>query len=134
VRAADVVGSKGRTRVTGGDLRRRFDLRDTWAFFKAITTSQPKSGAPSGDGGGASPGASAARAGLRAGRPRLPAAPGLRGPGAVARRAQLALVAATTSGRGGAYRVEVPAAGRYRVIAGGATGPVVTVSARRRAA
>src|SRR3954466_512249 len=38
VRAADVVGSKGRTRVTGADLRRRLGLRDTWAYFTALSS------------------------------------------------------------------------------------------------
>ena len=33
---ADVVGSGGRTRVTGPELRSRFGLDDTWAFF-AVT-------------------------------------------------------------------------------------------------
>src|SRR3954453_11990365 len=51
VREADIVGSKGRERLSRTYLRRRFDLRDTWAFFKAITTKQPKS-APSDDSGG----------------------------------------------------------------------------------
>jgi stage II sporulation protein D len=35
---ADVIGSRGRTRVTGGQLRARFGLFDTWAFFTSITT------------------------------------------------------------------------------------------------
>ena len=34
---ADVIGSRGRTRVTGGQLRARFGLFDTWAFFTSIT-------------------------------------------------------------------------------------------------
>ena len=35
---ADVIGTRGRTRVTGGQLRARFGLFDTWAFFTSITT------------------------------------------------------------------------------------------------
>lgn len=36
---ADVVGSGGRTRVTGPTLRARFGLFDTWATFRVITAS-----------------------------------------------------------------------------------------------
>src|SRR4051812_44899294 len=35
---ADVIGSRGRTRVTGGQLRARFGLFDSWAFFTSITS------------------------------------------------------------------------------------------------
>jgi stage II sporulation protein D len=35
---AEVVGSRGRTLVTGGQLRARFGLFDTWAFFTSIST------------------------------------------------------------------------------------------------
>jgi SpoIID/LytB domain protein len=50
---ADVVGSKGRTRVTGGTLRARFGLFDTWAFFTSITSGEapppePDPGPPTG--------------------------------------------------------------------------------------
>ena len=36
--AADVVGSRGTTRVTGSTLRARFGLYDTWGYFTAIAT------------------------------------------------------------------------------------------------
>jgi stage II sporulation protein D len=36
---ADVVGTKGRTRVTGPTLRARFGLFDTWATFSTISSS-----------------------------------------------------------------------------------------------
>jgi stage II sporulation protein D len=35
---ADVVGTRGRSSVTGGDLQQRFGLRSTWARFTLITT------------------------------------------------------------------------------------------------
>jgi len=35
---ADVVGSAGRTRVTGATLRARLGLYDTWAYFSSIRT------------------------------------------------------------------------------------------------
>ncbi|MEA2126120.1 MAG: hypothetical protein QOI80_2902 [Solirubrobacteraceae bacterium] len=37
---ADVVGSRGRTRVSGGTLRDRLGLYDTWAYFTSIKSSQ----------------------------------------------------------------------------------------------
>src|SRR5829696_5678712 len=39
---ADVVGSRGRTRVTGATLRGRFGLYDTWAFYTSISTKKAK--------------------------------------------------------------------------------------------
>ena len=33
-----MIGTRGRTRVTGGQLRARFGLFDSWAFFTSITT------------------------------------------------------------------------------------------------
>ncbi len=67
---ADVVGTKGRTRVTGPTLRQVFGLFDTWATFNVITASgetanptsdatAPSSGAE-GETGGVSPGAARA--------------------------------------------------------------------------
>ncbi|HEV2771079.1 MAG TPA: hypothetical protein VGV40_12925, partial [Solirubrobacteraceae bacterium] len=35
---ADVVGSEGRTTLSGAQLRARLDLPDTWAYFTTITT------------------------------------------------------------------------------------------------
>lgn len=67
---ADVVGSRGRTRVTGPTLRLVFGLRDTWATFNVISadgttanptakTTAPDSGA-AGETGGISPGTASA--------------------------------------------------------------------------
>jgi stage II sporulation protein D len=36
--AADVVGTRGSTRVTGATLRARFGLYDTWGYYTAIAT------------------------------------------------------------------------------------------------
>src|SRR3954471_4555440 len=36
--AADILGSRGRTRVNGATLRARFGLFDSWAFFTSITS------------------------------------------------------------------------------------------------
>jgi stage II sporulation protein D len=37
---AEVIGSRGRTLVTGGQLRARLGLFDTWAFFTSISTGE----------------------------------------------------------------------------------------------
>ncbi len=60
---ADVIGSRGRTRVTGGQLRARLGLFDTWAFFTSITTGEEpaaRAGAEGPPTGGAEPFGSAA--------------------------------------------------------------------------
>jgi stage II sporulation protein D len=67
-----VVGSGGRTRISGPQLRARFGLYDTWATFNVISASgqttnpasQPDPNAPPADGqtGGVSPGGGGARA------------------------------------------------------------------------
>jgi stage II sporulation protein D len=36
--AADVVGTRGTTRVTGAMLRARFGLYDTWGYYTSIAT------------------------------------------------------------------------------------------------
>src|SRR4051794_27375708 len=75
---ADVVGSRGRARVTGPQLRSIFGLRDSWATYNVITASgsvdNPSSpstddGSASGgsDTGGASPGGQARTAFFRSG-------------------------------------------------------------------
>jgi stage II sporulation protein D len=38
--AADVIGTGGRTRATGAQLRARLDLFDSWAFFTSIVTGE----------------------------------------------------------------------------------------------
>jgi stage II sporulation protein D len=40
--AAQVVGTRGRTRVSGATLRARFGLYDTWAFYTSISTKKAK--------------------------------------------------------------------------------------------
>jgi stage II sporulation protein D len=127
VRVANVVGTKGRSRVSGAELRRRLGLRDTWAYFKTISTSTSRSGSSS------SGGARAARAGagavLRGSVFPARAGSEVRVEWGVGRSWQV--VATTLTGRGGAYRVAVGAPGRYRVVSGGVTGPVVRVTTRR---
>src|SRR3954447_11622675 len=63
---ADIIGSRGRTRVNGATLRARFGLYDSWMFFTSITTGdapppeEPAPGDPAAPTGGAEPFGSAA--------------------------------------------------------------------------
>jgi stage II sporulation protein D len=128
VRAADVVGSKGRVRTTGAMLRKKLGLKDTWAFFTAIST-QKKDPEKAGASGGTPPAARAAAAdagGVLAGRV-VPVRRGaeVRVQRRVAGRWRPAAV--TLAGRGGAYRTTVPGPGVYRVLARGVIGPAVRV-------
>ena len=86
---ADVIGTRGRTRVTGGQLRARFGLFDSWAFFTSITTGdepppEPTPTTPARRPGGTEPFgvrrrcSAAAAAGRRRGRARAARAPGRR--------------------------------------------------------
>ena len=43
---ADIIGSRGRTTITGPQLRTRFGLMDTWAYFTFIDTKAKKEPAP----------------------------------------------------------------------------------------
>jgi stage II sporulation protein D len=125
--AADVVGSRGRTRVNGAMLRARFGLYDSWAYFTSIkTTPTPPPSEPDPT-GGATPVVArvAAIAGL-AGYV-LPARAGERV--RIQRRTggHWVTVEQPTAGRGGRYSVGVPSTGLYRVLHRGVTGPVVRV-------
>ena len=142
---ADVVGSAGRTRVDGATLRRKLGLFDTWAYFTAVTTEEtPPAEEPlpeldpqaAGDpnGGAPSPGgrlvvrtSHSAIASLRgrvvpgrAGRDLVRVERFVRGTG-------WRSVGSAPVREGGRYSLPVFWPGRYRVVARGATGPVVRV-------
>ncbi|HEY8582511.1 MAG TPA: SpoIID/LytB domain-containing protein [Capillimicrobium sp.] len=145
---ADVVGTGGRTTVTGSTLQQRFGLRDTWITFNALVTqveAPPKGklepvrepdrdGDDGGDGGGPTVGGGAspvARVAWLA-RPRVvgelrPGRPGTRV--ALQRWAaaegRWATVGATRLGTTRRYKIDLPGEGRYRVTADGLRGPVV---------
>ena len=127
---AEVIGARGDA-VTGGQLRARLGLFDTWAFFTSITT-------------GEEPRPSERRPAHRRGRAvrlrRLPAAPGRaryrpRAAGAQARRARRAAARGQHVGdagaarvrRGGRYSYAVTAPGVYRVRYHDEHGPAVRV-------
>lgn len=137
--AADIVGTRGRTRVSGPQIRARLGLDDTWVTFRVIgTNAVPPSrddapGAPSGGGGGAAPRAY----GLRP-APRTPRAV-LRGTIRPASPSGWVRVERRTAGgtwtheldvqlrAGGTYRAAVRRGGTYRVRVGGDAGPAVRV-------
>jgi stage II sporulation protein D len=121
--AADVVGSKGRRRVTGTNLRQALRANDNWMSFKRVTTNATRS-------------TDARKAGLAAlvfggGRGLVgsidPAKAG--GKLVVERRrsGRWKRVAVGNIGQAGRYRVSLERAGTYRVKAGGVTGPAVRV-------
>ena len=118
---AVVVGSGGRTQISGATLRFRLGLRDTWAFFRRITTKAlARSRGKSWFARLVGPWEIAGRI---APRPR-------RGRMLIERRSSSgrwhALGRRRTDRRGG-YRVRVPAPGVYRVRANGVAGPAVRV-------
>ena len=137
--AADVVGTRGRTRVSGATLRARFGLYDTWAFYTSISTKKkpPPAEAPvevppqpaAGEGtGGVTPGARMTRfraIGSVAGTV-LPARDG-EGVEIQVRRNGSWHTVLTTRVRDGAYRAAVTQPGVYRSRFRGDAGPAVAV-------
>ncbi len=123
--AADVVGSSGRTRVTGAQLRARLGLLDTWAYFTSISTKTEE--APGRDpNGGSTAGPSRARFIRRSvtGRVRR----GVKGGEAIVEiRTPVGWrhAGSTRIRRDGSYRFGSCTKGAYRVRVGAATGPVV---------
>ena len=141
--AASVVGTKGRTTVSGTGLQQRFGLLTTSAHFTTITTN---AGAVARTARGPSAGHSLDVAKLTAATaaavsdyvhqvltPGVPIVYGTVFPGT---RGSLLLVQRLAGrrwqtvrrahlGTGGSYRVRVPGAGSYRVVSAGLTGPTV---------
>ena len=137
--AADIVGSRGVTRVSGATLRLRFGLYDTWAFFTTVSSrrakppvDKPKAPSVPSLGPGTSAGGVAARASAKrfvagiAGRIQ----PGRRGQRvALERREDVRWqrVRSVRLGARGGYRAGVSEPGDYRVRAGSVVGPLVTI-------
>jgi stage II sporulation protein D len=128
---ADVIGSRGRTRVSGATLRARLGLLDTWAYFTSIATRKaPPLGVPR-TGGTSPPPPSAATAGPR---PRasvagsvVPARAGAEVQIQVREGGDWRTVAFTIVRRGGRYRAAVARPGTYRAVFAGEAGPAVRV-------
>lgn len=134
--SADIVGSRGRTRVSGPQIRARLGLDDTWVSFRVIgTNAAPPSTSSTADPseGGAAP------RGFSLRRVTLPLRAILRGtispaaPGTWAQVERRSAQGAWTSqldvqlGAGGTYRAGVRRPGLYRVRLGADAGPPVRV-------
>jgi stage II sporulation protein D len=125
---ADVVGTRGKTRVSGATLRSRLALYDTWAYFTSIGLKATKPAAhkpakrPKSDPTG---GASVSSARILSGRV-MPAHRGAEVQ--VQRRAgrHWRTVRTPTVDAAGRYRVMVARRGTYRVLYWGDAGPSTT--------
>jgi stage II sporulation protein D len=136
---ADVVGSKGRTRVSGATLRSRLGLYDTWAYFTTIGVHKapaPATPAPvtpvtpqaAGNGTGGAGAQTAARRALASlTGVVMPAHRGATVQIQLRRNRSWSTVATGTVGAGGSYRVPVTQHGTYRVIYWGDAGPTIGV-------
>jgi len=140
--AAQVVGTRGVTDVTGPDLRTRLGLYDTWAYFIAIKSGQRQPPPPTTTPGGgvADGGQTAASAAvalvvrlLHLERPRQ-----LVLSGSISPRPKHVTVQHLVRGqwkplgrgrtdRLGRYAMLMPRAGLYRVLANGAVGPTTRI-------
>ena len=121
--SAEIVGTRGRTRVDGATLRARFGLYDTWAFFTSISSrdSDPPPATPTARAAGAR-----RPVGTIAGRVR----PAKRGAPLLVQRAERGRwvdVARTKVAGGGRYRFAVDRRADYRVVFGGDAGPRVRI-------
>jgi stage II sporulation protein D len=152
---ADVVGSRGRTRVNGMTLRSRFGLMDSWAYYTVIRTGQSLRPIPAPDTGpvtapessskkssSANPGSSGSSGGTspraRAASPKLAAGAVLSGAITPAARGTRVALQDRTGGKWhtlrfirlgprGHYDVVAAIAGVYRVKLGRLAGPAVRV-------
>ena len=124
--AAEVIGSRGRTRVDGATLRARFGLYDSWIYFTAIKT---RPAPPPVETNPATGGVTPIVA-------RVPAIAGLSGRVLPAHKGSRVDVQRRIEGRwvdvdrvatarSGRYSVGIPAAGLYRVRYRGDAGPAV---------
>ena len=125
--AADVVGSRGRTRVTGAALRAELGLYDTWAYFTSIKTGKAPKPLPAGPPDPDEPIVS-----------QVPDVAGLSGAVFPARKGATVRVqrrfhgrwipaGETRTTRGGRYHAGVTAPGLYRVRYKGDAGPGVRI-------
>ena len=141
---AQVVGTHGRTAVTGPQLQRIFGLMSTYMSFAAISSLPGNSGSSGGgsqSGGASPPGnqlpthsalAVAGFEALPAGPPMLRGNvfPGRRGEHITVQRRVRNRWSTVAHGRlaaRGAYSIRLPRTGLYRVVWAGFTGPAVTV-------
>jgi stage II sporulation protein D len=135
--AADVVGSRGRTRVSGATLRSRLGLYDTWAYFTTIGVHRaPAPAAPAPDAQPAPQAAGDGTGGATSSQLRavatltgtvLPAHRGAEVQIQLRRDGRWSTVASTALGAGGRYRVAVRSRGTYRVVYWGDAGDSIVI-------
>ena len=130
---AEVIGSRGRTLVTGGQLRARLGLYDTWAFFTSISTGEEPPTEPDGPPtGGTEPFGSAAWLRTHAiGRLTGRVLPVLKGGEAIVQRrdgSSWVDAGVVRVRRGGRYSYHVTVPGLYRLRYHDEHGPAVRVS------
>jgi stage II sporulation protein D len=126
---ADVVGTRGKTRVSGATLRSRLGLYDTWAYFTSIglkaskpatrKTAKPPASSPTG-------GATASSVRVLSGR----VMPAHRGAEVQVQRrtsGHWRTVGTPTVDGAGRYRATVNGRGTYRVLYWGDAGPSATI-------
>jgi stage II sporulation protein D len=118
--AANVLGSRGRTRVDGATLRARLGLLDTWAYFTTIGTRKAKPTRARAAGAGPRPLAAIAGS----------VVPARRGAGVqvqIREGGAWKTVTSTIVRRGGRFRAAVARPGTYRAVFSGDAGPTVRV-------
>jgi stage II sporulation protein D len=130
--AARVLGTRASTEVSGATLRARLGLYDTWAYFRTVTSgkAKPRGDAPppqAADPSGGAIGSAALRAARALSGTVLPGRAGTTLRVQARRGGRWVAAGQTTLDRRGAYRWAAPAAGTYRVVYAGATGPAVTL-------
>jgi stage II sporulation protein D len=127
--AADVIGSRGRTRVSGATLRARLGLFDTWAYFTSIGVHRkpaPKDPVALTGGTGGAQSARRRAVATLAGTV-LPAHRGAEVQVQLRRGGRWTTVASGDVGTGGRYRVPVTTRGTYRVVYWGDAGAPIAV-------
>jgi stage II sporulation protein D len=135
--SADVVGTRGRTRVTGATLRARLGLYDTWAYFTTIgvgTAPPPRPATGPAQPDPQATGNGTGGAGIARRRPIatltgtvLPAHRGAEVQVQLRRDGRWESGGSATVGAGGRYRVAVTRRGTYRVLYWGDAGPSIVV-------
>jgi stage II sporulation protein D len=120
---ADIIGSRGRTRVDGATLRARLGLLDTWAYFTSIATRKSKPDAT----GGAQPAAAGPHPSATVSGTVVPARRGAEVQIQMRQAGAWKTVASTTVRSGGAYRAGVAQPGTYRAVFSGDAGPGIRV-------
>ena len=126
---AQVVGTRGRTRVTGPQLKARLGLPDTWATFVDVSTVAAPAGPPLAAAVGVGDGVAVRTQAACAVRGAIaPATPGAPLAAQVQRSGRWHAAAATSLRRGGGYAVVLPHSGTYRVRYRGLAGPTVRVT------